>query len=102
MSFNVRTIFTQTDKKAAGRALVFFGVDRKTIITVFVGAVAAMAVGTAHADPTPAPGPYVIQGPGGPTVGGMRTLPPVCLAQPRSCAMDWDPNSGTWTAPPPS
>jgi hypothetical protein len=48
-----------------------------------VGRVMVLAIavaGVAHADPTPpkpSPG-YVIQGPGGPTVGGLRTLPPIC------------------------
>jgi hypothetical protein len=66
-------------------------------------AVAAMVVavpGTAHADPTPEPSPgYVIQGPGGATVGGLRTLPPVCGVQPRACAGNWNPNSGAWDFP---
>lgn len=54
----------------------------------------------AHADPTPPPSPYQIAGPNGPVVGGLRTLPPICAAQPRACAGDWDPNSGTWVFPP--
>jgi hypothetical protein len=58
------------------------------------------AAGPAHADPTPAPAPpYVIVTPGGPTVGGLRTLPPVCAAQPRACNLTWNPNTGAWDAP---
>jgi hypothetical protein len=66
-------------------------------------AVATMvaAAGTAHADPTapPAP-PYVIQTPSGPTVGGLRTLPPICAVQPRACAGNWNPDTGSWVFPP--
>lgn len=54
----------------------------------------------AGADPTPQPSPgYAIQGPV-PTVGGLRSLPPICGAQPRACAGNWDQNSGTWVFPP--
>jgi hypothetical protein len=66
-------------------------------------AAAAMVVTapTAEADPTPAPTPpYVIQGPSGPAVGGLRTLPPVCAAQPRACNLNWNPSTGAWDAPP--
>jgi len=69
-----------------------------------VAALAALrvaAAGVAHADPTPPPPPYVIVTPGGPTYGGLRTLPPICAAQPRACNLTWDPNTGTWQAPPP-
>jgi hypothetical protein len=53
------------------------------------------------ADPTPEPSPgYVIQGPGGPTVGGLRSLPPICGVQPRACAGNWSPDTGTWVFPP--
>ena len=72
-------------------------------IVLAVAAVAAMVVapGTAGADPTPPPSPpYVIQTPAGPTVGGLRTLPPVCAAQPLACNLTWDPNTGAWEAPP--
>jgi hypothetical protein len=67
-----------------------------------VAAVAAVAAaGTAGADPTPEPAPpYVIQTPAGPTVGGLRTLPPICAAQPRACNLNWNPNTGAWDAPP--
>ena len=54
----------------------------------------------ARADPTPEPSPYQIAGPSGPVVGGLRTLPPICGAQPRACAGNWDPNSGAWVFPP--
>jgi hypothetical protein len=55
----------------------------------------------AGADPTPPPSPpYQIQTPGGPVVGGLRSLPPICGVQPRACAGNWDPNSGTWVFPP--
>jgi hypothetical protein len=60
------------------------------------------AAGTAHADPAPTPAPspgYVIQGPGGPTVGGLRTLPPRCAVQPRACNLNWNPDTGAWDAP---
>jgi hypothetical protein len=53
----------------------------------------------ANADPTPAPSPgYVIQGPA-PTVGGLRSLPPICGVQPRACAGNWNPSTGTWDFP---
>jgi hypothetical protein len=73
-------------------------------IVLAAAAVAAMVVaapGTAAADPTapPAP-PYVIQTPGGPAVGGLRSLPPICGVQPRACAGNWDPDTGTWVFPP--
>jgi hypothetical protein len=65
-----------------------------------VGAM-VVAAGTAGADPTPEPSPgYVIQGPTGPTVGGLRTLPPICGAQPRACAGNWNPDTGAWDFPP--
>jgi len=70
-------------------------------IVLAVAAMVVVAPGTAGADPTsPPPPPYVIQGPGGPTVGGLRTLPPVCAAQPRACNLNWNPNTGAWDAPP--
>ena len=57
--------------------------------------------GTATADPDdPSRGPgYVIQGPGGPAVGGLRSLPPICGVQPRACAGDWNPDTGAWDFP---
>jgi hypothetical protein len=56
---------------------------------------------TASADPTPEPSPpYVIQSPAGPTVGGLRTLPPICGVQPRACAGNWNPDTGAWDFPP--
>jgi hypothetical protein len=70
---------------------------------VLVALVIAMAAGTgtAVADPTPAPGPgYVIQGPGGPSVGGLQTYPPRCAVQPRACAGNWSPDTGSWVFPP--
>jgi hypothetical protein len=55
----------------------------------------------AAADPTPAPAPpYQILTPEGPAYGGLRTLPPVCAAQPRACNLNWNPNTGAWDAPP--
>ena len=74
----------------------------KVTVAVLAVAIAAMVVAApaAGADPTPAPSPYQIQGPNGPVYGGMRTLPPICGTQPRACAGDWDPNSGTWVFPP--
>lgn len=54
------------------------------------------------ADPTPPPGPYQIQTPAGPQIGGLRSLPPVCAVQPRACNLNWSPDTGTWNAPPPS
>lgn len=53
----------------------------------------------ASADPTPAPSPYQIQTPSGPVYGGMRTLPPICAAQPRACAGNWNPDTGAWDFP---
>ena len=53
----------------------------------------------AGADPTPEPSPYQIQGPNGPVYGGMRTLPPICGAQPRACAGNWNPDTGAWDFP---
>ena len=60
----------------------------KVTVAVLAVAVAAMVVAApaAGADPTPEPSPYQIQGPNGPVYGGMRTLPPICGAQPRACA----------------
>ena len=58
------------------------------------------ATGTAHADPIPPPSPYQIQTPGGPVVGGLRTLPPVCAVQPLACDLRWNPNTGAFEAPP--
>ena len=57
------------------------------------------ATGTAHADPTPSPSPYQIQGPTGPTVGGLRSMPPIRGVQPRACAGNWNPDTGTWDFP---
>lgn len=77
---------------------------RLQYITAVTGVIAAMlaGAGTAGADPDPSPAPpYVIQTPGGPTVGGLQTLPPVCAVQPRACNLDWNPNTGAWDAPPP-
>jgi hypothetical protein len=73
-------------------------------IVLAAAAVVAMVVaapGTAGADPASPqpPSPYQIQGPSGPTVGGLRTLPPVCAAQPLACSMTWNPSTGTWDAP---
>ena len=56
----------------------------KLITGVAAVLVALSTAGTAGADPTPEPSPgYVIQGPGGPTVGGLPSLPPICGVQPR-------------------
>jgi hypothetical protein len=71
----------------------------------FVAVAAAVAImvaagGTAHADPTPAPpGPFQIQTPRGPVLGGLPTYPAVCAAQPRACNLTWNPNTGAWDAP---
>jgi hypothetical protein len=71
------------------------------ICAAVLAAGAVVMAGTANADPTPEPSPgYVIQGPGGPTVGGLRILPPICGVQPRACAGNWDPDTGTWVFPP--
>lgn len=60
-----------------------------------------IAAPTAAADPTPSPSPgYVIQGPAGPTVGGLRSLAPICGVQPLACAGHWDPSTGAWDFPP--
>jgi hypothetical protein len=75
---------------------------KQLICAAVLAAGAVVMAGTANADPTPEPGPYQIQTPGGLVVGGLRTLPPVCAVQPRACSMTWDPNTGTWNAPPPS
>jgi len=72
-------------------------------IVLATAAAAAMVVaapGTAGADPTPPPSPpYVIQTPGGPAVGGLRTLPPRCTVQPRACSGNWNPDTGAWDFP---
>jgi hypothetical protein len=74
-------------------------------IVLAAAAVAALAVifltpATAGADPTPAPSPgYQIQTPEGPTIGGLRTLPPVCAVQARACQLMWNPNTGAWQLP---
>jgi hypothetical protein len=68
--------------------------------SVLVGVTVWLTPGTAGADPTPEPSPgYVIQGPGGPTVGGLRSLPPICGVQPRACAGNWNPDTGAWDFP---
>jgi hypothetical protein len=74
----------------------------KLITGVAAVLVALATAGTAGADPTPEPPSpgYVIQTPAGPTVGGLGTLPPVCAAQPRACAGNWNPDSGAWDFPP--
>jgi hypothetical protein len=73
-------------------------------ITTVTGVIAAMlaGAGAAGADPgTPQPpSPYQIQGPSGPVVGGLRTLPSICAAQPRACAGNWSPDTGSWVFPP--
>jgi hypothetical protein len=78
--------------------------NRVRNIVIAAAAVAAMVVGapTAGADPeTPVPSPpYQILTPGGPVYGGLRTLPPVCAAQPLACNLTWNPNTGAWDAPP--
>ena len=73
----------------------------KLITGVASAVVVALATAVpAGADPTPAPAPpYVIQTPAGPTVGGLRTLPPICAAQPRACNLNWSPDTGAWEAP---
>jgi hypothetical protein len=71
------------------------------LMCAVVALVFAVPPGTANADPTPEPSPgYVIQGSTGPTVGGLRSLPPICGVQPRACAGNWDPNTGAWVFPP--
>jgi len=74
---------------------------KQLICAAVLAATAGTAAPTAAADPTPEPSPgYVIQGPAGPSVGGLRSLPPICATQPRACAGNWDPNLGTWVFPP--
>jgi hypothetical protein len=74
---------------------------KQIICAAVLAAWAVVVPGAASADPTPPPSPgYVIQGPGGPTVGGLRTLPPICGVQPRACAGSWSPDAGTWDFPP--
>lgn len=72
---------------------------RLLAIVAMLAAAAASLQEPAAADPTPAPGPYVISTPSGPTVGGLRTLPPICAAQPRACAGNWNPDTGAWEFP---
>jgi hypothetical protein len=61
---------------------------------------AVAAAGVAGADPTAPPSPpYVSQGPSGPTIGGLGTLPPICAAKPRACNLTWNPNIGARDAP---
>jgi len=72
------------------------------LLTIGVLLVAAVStfVSPASADPTPEPSPpYVIQSPAGPTIGGLRSLPPICGVQPRACAGTWSPDTGTWDFP---
>jgi hypothetical protein len=80
------------------------GHDRtmKLLVLGSVLIAAGVQFGTpASADPTPPPSPgYIIQGPGESTVGGLRTLPPICATQPRACAGDWSPDTGTWVFAP--
>jgi hypothetical protein len=74
---------------------------KRLICTAVLAAWAVTVAGTANADPDdPSPGPgYVIQAPGGPVVGGLRSMPPICGAQPRACAGNWNPDTGTWDFP---
>jgi hypothetical protein len=74
---------------------------KQLICAAVLAAWAVTVAGTAHADPTSAPSPpYVIQTPAGPTVGGLRSLPPICGVQPRACAGNWHPSTGAWDFPP--
>ena len=74
---------------------------KQRLIATLLRAWAVVMAGTANADPTPPPSPgYVIQGRAGPTVGGLRTLPPVCAVQPLACDLRWNPNTGAFEAPP--
>jgi hypothetical protein len=71
------------------------------LAAVAVAAMVIAAAAPAGAEPTPPPAPpYVIVSPGGPVVGGLQTLPPICAAQPRACNLTWNPSTGTWDAPP--
>ena len=75
---------------------------RLLTLAAAAAAVTFVTPGTAGADPdtqAPAP-PYQILTPAGPTVGGLRTLLPVCAAQPLACNLTWNPNTGAWDAPP--
>jgi hypothetical protein len=72
---------------------------KRFVVAVLVLGVSP-SLAEAHADPTLAPSPpYVIQSPAGPTVGGLRSLPPVCGVQPRACAGNWNPETGSWEFP---
>ena len=71
----------------------------RIVLAAVAAAVTVAAAGTAAADPTPSPGPYQIITPSGPQIGGLPNYPPICLTQPRACALTWDPNTGSWTAP---
>jgi hypothetical protein len=74
---------------------------RIVLAAAAAAAMVVVAAGTAGADPTSPPSPpYVIQTPAGPTVGGLRTLPPICAVQPLACNLTWDPATGAWDAPP--
>jgi hypothetical protein len=73
---------------------------KQLVCAAVLAAWAVTVAGTAGADPTPEPSPgYVIQGKGGPTVGGLRSLPPICGTVPRACAGNWNPSTGAWDFP---
>lgn len=72
---------------------------KQLICAAVLAASAVVMAGTANADPTSPPSPYQIQTPSGPVYGGLRTLPPVCAAQPRACNLTWNPDTGAWDAP---
>ena len=55
--------------------------------------------GTAHADPSPSPGPYQIITPPGAVLGGLPNLPAECAVQPRTCSLNWNPDTGAWERP---
>jgi hypothetical protein len=73
---------------------------KKILGATVVAALAVVMAGAAHADPAPPPSPYQIQTPAGRVYEGMRTLPPICATQPRACAGNWSPDTGTWVFPP--
>ena len=69
----------------------------KIVLAAAVGALVVAAPGSAGADPTPPPQPgYQIPTPDGPKFPGVQTFPPICGTSPLSCALWYDPATGTW------
>jgi hypothetical protein len=62
-----------------------------------ITAVMAVAMAApANADPDPYTPQPIVPTPGGPWLPGAQTYAPVCAVYPQSCALRYDPSTGTW------